>query len=280
LALRGFIIQYVQEVRMDAPRMGCEKLYVMCREFFGDLFDIGRDAFYRILREGGLMLKLKKRHKARTTDSGHEYPRYPNLIHGFVPDRINQLWVSDITYIWTQAGFCFLSLITDAYSHKIVGWQLAPTLVYRYTQEALHRAIEHSQVPLKGLIHHSDRGVQYAYPAYTEILRNQGMRISMTQKGDPLENALAERVNGILKQEWLYLHDFADMRAVRAVLEPAIEFYNTRRPHASNNFLTPQQAERGQGILENRWNKKSWKARGDYPPQGEGLPVKEEKQTK
>ncbi|KAA6317488.1 hypothetical protein EZS27_032365 [termite gut metagenome] len=113
--------------------------------------------------------------------------------------------------------------------------------------------------------------MQYAYPAYTEIVRNEGMRISMTQNGDPLENALAERVNGILKQEWLYLHDFADIRALRAVLEPAIEFYNTWRPHASNNFLTPQQAERGQEILENRWKKKSWKARGDYPPQGEGL---------
>jgi transposase InsO family protein len=269
LALRNFIIHYVKEVRVDAPRIGCEKLFVMCKEFFKDLFCIGRDAFYRILRECGLMLKLKKRHKTRTTDSTHKYPRYPNLTLGFVPERINQLWVSDITYIWTSAGFCYLSLITDAYSHKIVGWKLAPTLAYRYTEEALHSAIESSEKPLKGLIHHSDRGVQYAYPAYTAVLKKEGILVSMTENSDPLENAVAERVNGILKQEWLYLHDFENIEAVRAVLEPAIEFYNMRRPHASNNFLTPQQAESQKGVLENRWKKKSWNGR--YLPESNVL---------
>jgi transposase InsO family protein len=251
--------------------MGCEKLFVMCREFFKDLFCIGRDAFYRILRESGLMLKLKKRHKTRTTDSTHKYPRYPNLIRGFVPEKINQLWVSDITYIWTDEGFCFLSLVTDAYSHKIVGWKLAPTLAYRHTEEALHGAIDSSTKPLRGLIHHSDRGVQYAYPAYTEVLKKEGILISMTENSDPLENAVAERINGILKQEWLYLHDFENIEAVRAVLEPAIGFYNTRRPHASNNFLTPQQAESKEGVLENRWKNRTWNGTGGYSPESNVL---------
>ncbi|KAA6336425.1 hypothetical protein EZS27_015420 [termite gut metagenome] len=162
LALREFIISYVREIRKEAPRIGCEKLFVMCREYFGDLFSIGRDSFYRILRENNLMLRLKKR-KVRTTDSTHPYPRYPNLIRGFVPEEINQLWVSDITYIWTHTGFCFLSLVTDGYSHKIVGWVLAQSLAFHDTEEALWQAISKADKPLTGLIHHSDRGGQYAY---------------------------------------------------------------------------------------------------------------------
>lgn len=255
LALRKFILRHVREVRREAPRMGCEKLYVMCKEEFKELFCIGRDAFYRILQESDLMLRLRKR-KTRTTDSGHPYPRYPNLIRGFVPERINRLWVSDITYVRLMEGFCFLSLITDAYSHKIVGWKLAPTLQYHYTREALEMAIAQAGKPLSGLIHHSDRGGQYAHPNYTEMLRKEGIRVSMTESGDPLDNAVAERINGILKQEWLHFHEFENMEQVRSVLEPAIEFYNTRRPHASIDFLTPEQAQNQQGKLQNRWKKK------------------------
>jgi transposase InsO family protein len=207
---------------------------------------------------------LKKR-KTRTTDSSHGYARYPNLIRGFLPEEINQLWVSDITYIWTAAGFCFLSLVTDAYSHKIVGWRLAPTLAYGHTEEALLMAIGNAKSPLEGLIHHSDRGVQYAYPHYTDVLRKEGIRISMTENGDPLENAVAERINGILKQEWLHGHDFGNEAEVLAVLEPAIEFYNTRRPHASIDYLTPEQAESKRGVLINRWKKKTAKKTTEEP---------------
>ena len=260
-AMEGLVLHHVKEIRQAAPRLGCEKLYIMCKAFFGELFRMGRDAFYRLLGQHNLMLRLKKR-RTRTTDSSHGYPRYPNLVRGWVPGRINELWVCDITYIGTDAGFCFLSLVTDAYSHKVVGWCLAPTLAYRYTEEALRMAINGANTSLQGLVHHSDRGVQYAYPHYTGILHKEGIRISMTENGDPLENALAERMNGIIKQEWLSLHSFANIGEVRKVLEPAIEFYNTRRPHASIGYLTPVEAESRQGALKNHWKKRPRKPGG------------------
>jgi transposase InsO family protein len=170
--------------------------------------------------------------------------------------------VSDITYIRLTEGFCFLSLITDAYSHKVIGWQLAPGLQYSYTCEALRMAIESARSPLSGLIHHSDRGGQYAHPHYTEALRKVGARVSMTESGDPRDNAVAERMNGILKQEWLHFHEFENIEQVRNVLEPAIEFYNTRRPHASIDFMTPEQAEGQRGVLRNRWKKKAGRGTG------------------
>jgi len=255
LLLRGFIIEYVKGIRRLSPRIGCQKLFVMCKSYFGEIFTIGRDAFYTILRESGLMLRLKRR-SCRTTDSTHSYPLYPNLIRNFVPTTINQLWVCDITYVWTMRGFCYLSLITDAYSHKIIGHTLASTLAYHYTEEALDKALETAKGKLDHLIHHSDRGFQYAYEAYTSKLKQHNIRISMTENPDPLENALAERVNGILKQEWLNLHEFTDIEHVRSILEPAIEFYNDKRPHASIDFLTPNQAQERKGVLKNRWKKK------------------------
>lgn len=249
---KSFIISYVLEVRAVAPRMGCEKLHVMCQCQFGDKYRIGRDAFYTLLRSKGLMLKIKKR-KTRTTDSEHPYIRYKNLAKDVVPDAANQLWVADITYIWTSQGFCYLSLITDAYSHKIMGWILADSLKYIHTEEALRQAIASEGVELSGLIHHSDRGVQYAYPAYTDLLREHQIQISMTENGDPLENAVAERVNGILKQEWLSRETFRDIGHINTVLRPVIAFYNTRRPHASIDMLTPEEAHKRQGTLKRRW---------------------------
>lgn len=249
---KSLIISCVLEVRAVAPRMGCEKLHVMCQCQFGDKYRMGRDSFYALLRANGLMLKIKRR-KTRTTDSDHPYIRYKNLAKDVVPDAANQLWVADITYIWTLLGFCYLSLITDAYSHKIVGWILADSLKYIHTEEALRQAIASEEADLSGLIHHSDRGVQYAYPAYTGLLREHHMLISMAENGDPLENALAERVNGILKQEWLGRETFRDMEHIDAVLRPAIAYYNTRRPHASIDMLTPEKAHERRGTLKRRW---------------------------
>lgn len=256
LALRGFIIEFVKQIRQESPLIGCQKLHVMCKTYFKELFCIGRDAFYRILRDSGLMLRLKYRRHYKTTNSCHEYPTYPNLIRGFEPDGINLLWVCDITYIWTLNGFCFLSLVTDAYSHKIIGYSLAPSLAFRYTEQALDMALGTTQGILDKLIHHSDRGFQYAYHCYTNKLRSHHIKISMTENGDPLENAIAERVNGILKTEWLNAYEFNDIGHVRSVLLPAIEFYNNKRPHASIDFLTPKQAQQKEGIIRNRWKKK------------------------
>jgi transposase InsO family protein len=255
LALRGFIIEYVNQIRQESPRIGCQKLYVMCKSYFKELFTTGRDAFYLILRQSGLMLQVKRR-RCRTTQSRHDRPVYPNLIRGFQPVGINQLWVCDITYIWTLEGFCFLSLITDACSRMIIGYTLAPRLEFHYTEAAPDMALETTCGKPEGLIHHSDRGIQYAYPSYTRKLREHHVTISMTENGDPLENAMAERVNGILKQEWLSLYEFKDICHVRRILEPAIEFYNTKRPHAGIDFLTPVQAKEKTGSIKNRWKKR------------------------
>ena len=153
----------------------------MCKDFFGEDFRLGRDAFYRLLHDSGLMIRIRHRH-TRTTNSYHNYRLYPNLIRGYIPTAPNQLWVSDITYIPLSVRFCFLSLVTDAYTREIVGWVLAPTLEYKYTQQALENAIDYVDTDLDGLIHHSDRGVQYAYDLYTNLLVSNRIKISMLSK--------------------------------------------------------------------------------------------------
>lgn len=240
------------EVRGRAPRIGCQKLFEMCRGYFGLKFTLGRDAFYKLLRESGLMLRVRRR-KTRTTHRDLYAPFYPNLIKGLSPTAANQVWVSDITYIWSSQGFCYLFLITDLYSHRIMGWKLCDSLKYKNAEDTLRQAIATAGCSLRGLIHHSDRGFQYTYPDYMTVLAEYGIQVSRTEHGDPLENAVAERVNGILKQEWLSLYTFANAEDVRRILTGAIEFYNQERPHASNNWLTPAQAYMQEGPLERKW---------------------------
>lgn len=217
----------------------------------------GRDAFIGLLREKGLMLRLKKRRYATTTDSDHGMPTYPNLIREFIPDKPNQLWVSDITYIDTLFGFVYLTLITDAYTREIVGKELAKSLHSVHTQQALREAIHTAVIDrgknLEGLIHHSDRGKQYACYEYIKILNKHRIRISMTENGDPLENAIAERVNGILKQEHLNFYEFKSFEEVEEAVEKAANFYNTKRPHLSIEGLTPAQARERTGELKRKW---------------------------
>ena len=156
----------------------------------------------------------------------------------FFRARHNEIWVSDITYVETEEGVCYLSLITDAYSHKIVGWSLGPTLETAYPLKALRMALSGIDAgTARGLIHHSDRGGQYCSDAYVSELRKWGIRISMTQSGDPLENAVAERANGILKSEWLYKMSIPDRATCKAELARIIDFYNTQRPHMSIGWL-------------------------------------------
>ncbi|MDL2243764.1 IS3 family transposase [Bacteroidales bacterium OttesenSCG-928-J19] len=246
---RALVYEYVVSLREDMPRLGCHKLYEKSKLYFGDSLPFGRDAFFDILREKGLMLKSRKRYRPRTTDSNHLYPRYPNLLKGkdLTIDSSCRVWVSDITYIPLEGEgrrFCYLSLVTDAYSRKIVGWRLGENLQYRHTEEALRMAINESKeagFQLEGLIHHSDRGGQYAYPEYTKLLTGEGGKISMTQSGDPKENALAERVNGILKTEWLNYHQYHSYQEVYQAVEKAICLYNTERPHMALGMKMPVQ---------------------------------------
>ena len=195
---------------------------------------------------------------AKTTDSDHNYRKYPNLIKGVVPTHPNQIWASDITYVETNEGVCYLSLITDLYSHKIVGWAVGPTLETVYPLEALKMAYKSiDEETAKGLIHHSDRGSQYCSQNYVSILKSHGSQISMTQTGDPLENAIAERANGILKTEWLYRMTIPTRKVCKKELTRIIAFYNDERPHMSIGNQTPSVAHTQAGPQQKMW-KNPW----------------------
>jgi len=235
------IIETVMEIRSHDPGIGAYKLFIMLKDIYPDKKMIGRTRFYGLLHKRHLML-LPERHK-HTTNSNHRYHRYKNLIKGFVPTAPNQLWVADITYINTLDKACYLHHITDAFTHKIIGWVLSDTLCAVNTIKALDLAIEHSGcTDFSKLIHHSDRGVQYCCDAYVARLVSIHAKISMTETYKPTDNAIAERVNGIIKQEWLYrVKTPLDIEDARVKINNFIEFYNKRRPHMSNGMLTPEQ---------------------------------------
>ena len=218
----------------------------------------GRDAFIEILRKNGLMVHIRRRRRYKTTDSNHHYRKYPNLIKDVVPHRPNEIWVSDITYIETDEGVCYLSLITDAYSHKIVGWALGSTLETMYPLEALRMALDTiDDETASRLIHHSDRGVQYCCDAYVQKLQEYDISISMTEDYKPTDNAIAERVNGIIKMEKVYrMHVFKDIECARDTIGRYIQFYNNRRPHMSIGYKTPSKVHLEQGIQQKMWKKR------------------------
>ena len=258
-------IEAVREIRQENPGIGGYKLWLMLIDMFGRAFVPGRDRFFVLLRRKGLMLpKPKPRH---TTNSNHRYHKYKNLIKGIVLTAANQLWVSDITYIALAGGdVCYLHLITDAYSHKIVGWALARTLKAAITMQALRMAIEQavamkgSEV-LTGLIHHSDRGVQYCCDAYVAMLKAYGISISMTEDYKPTDNAVAERTNGIIKVECVYRQKcFNSFEHACRVIERYIHFYNYRRLHMSIGYKVPAVAHLEQGEQKKMWKNKI------YPP--------------
>lgn len=249
------ILDMVDEYRSQMGRLGGRKLHhLISSRLPGDL-RIGRDRFFRLLGAHGYLLR-NRRVRVRTTNSYHHYHRFPNLIRDFSPDGPCQLYVSDITYLLGKDGvFYYLCLVTDAYSRKIVGWCVWDTLEMSGPLKALKMALEQTPRTAK-LIHHSDRGVQYCSHDYVKMLRDASLEevsISMTESGDPLENAIAERVNGILKTEWLNQMEFASLEDARGKVEQVIRLYNTKRPHASIDMLTPEQAHLTSGPIKRRW---------------------------
>ena len=260
LAREAFVVEYIKEVRSKDPGIGGEKLWMMYRKKFGREESVGYNRFYDIIEKYNLKVR-KRRRRVRTTDSTHDYPLYANLVKEIIPERTNQIWVSDITYISLSAGpekvdggFCYLSLITDIYSKEIIGYSLGRTLETKYTMEALEMAFKRLQGDSgKGLIHHSDRGVQYASYAYTDALKEKGVRISMTESGNPKDNAVAERVNNTIKNELLMGMNFQNMEEVRKALDAAIAFYNTERPHMSLDGMTPSEASHRTGEIRKEW---------------------------
>ncbi|MCY1722310.1 IS3 family transposase, partial [Prolixibacteraceae bacterium Z1-6] len=217
----------------------------------------GRDKFYYLLREHGLLVKWR-RHGPKTTNSNHFYRKYSNLIREIELFSSGRLWVSDITYIRTEKGFVYLSLVTDAYSKKIVGWCLWPDLTSEGALNALKMAISAEGVK-QGLIHHSDRGIQYCCNDYVNYLKGAKINISMTENGDPYENAIAERVNGILKDEYGLNETFADYHSALEATKLAVYKYNNKRPHRSVDFMVPQEAHQQQGPLKKHWKKRKYR---------------------
>ena len=248
------VIGLVEKVREDLPRVSVRKLKViMQKDLDKNKIKIGRDGMFDLLREFDMLVK-SRRFKHYTTNSNHSLPKYPNQIKDVTPNAPNRVWVSDITYIEGSKGFNYLSLITDAYSRKIVGHCLSENYSVKGPIEALKKALQENKVE-RGLIHHSDRGVQYCSKQYTSILKKKKAVISMTENGSPYENAMAERVNGILKTELLLKRYEDRQQAVKAV-EKAIAVYNDKRPHLSIAMLTPKQAHLQNGELKCLWRKK------------------------
>ena len=259
LAREMRIVKAVREIRELDPGIGGIKLWYMLRAMFSTGWMPGRDAFLGLLRCHGLM--QKPRRTRSTTNSNHRYHKWKNLIKGFVPTRANQLWVSDITYIELEGGCCYLHLVTDAYSHKIVGWCLADSLSAVFTLKALRMAIgQAGGGDLSGLIHHSDRGVQYCCDLYVEELQRHGILISMTEDYKPTDNGIAERVNGIIKGESIYRQErrFATYGEALEHIRRFIAFYNGRRPHMSIGNQTPDSVHQQQGEQRKMWKTKSY----------------------
>ena len=256
------IIANVQEIRREDPGIGGYKLWIMLCALFGPGFMPGRDSFYMLLRRYRLMLPPRKaRH---TTNSNHRYHKWKNLVKGLAPMEANRIWVADITYIDLADGsVCYLHLITDAYSHKIVGWMLADSLRSAITMQALEQAIAQAVAmrgsdSLKGLIHHSDRGVQYCCDDYVAMLQSHDISISMTEDYNPTDNAIAERTNGIIKMERVYSQrHFRDVEHARHVIGRYIHFYNHFRPHMSIGYKVPAVAHLERGEQKKMWKKKN-----------------------
>ena len=234
------VISEVLRIRKNHKHMGGRKLFEVLQPFLLDhKIKMGRDAFFDLLQANNLLVRRKKR-KIYTTQSFHWYRKYPNKIKDITPSRPNQIWVSDITYWKINCGYVYISLITDAYSRKIVGYNVADTLEAIETTQALRNALSHLGKNHKALIHHSDRGLQYCCTEYVRLLKENHIEISMTENGDPYENAQAERVNGILKEEYLNDYSIENLAQARLVLDFVIKIYNTERPHMSCSYKTPE----------------------------------------
>jgi putative transposase len=246
------VIEEVLRYRKHQKRLGTRKLLEEMQDFLSaHQFQIGRDAMFDLLAQRGMLVTKRKRRGCITTLSKHRFKKYPNIIRDFIPIAPNQLWVSDITYIHLPNSFAYLSLITDAYSRKIVGFYLSKDLTAKGPLQALKMALK-ANPNIAGLIHHSDRGVQYCCDAYVKLLQDNEIKISMTENGDPLENAIAERVNGILKGELLE-EIFPSFETAQKDVAIACSTYNHLRPHGSIDNLKPAEAHQKSGEMKKRW---------------------------
>ena len=252
LVKEDVILQEVINIRKDLPRLGTRKLYfVIQNKLISHQISFGRDYLFDLLSEHKLLIRQRKR-KAITTDSRHWMRKYSNLVKGLEITRPEQVWVSDITYIRLTNQWGYLSLITDAYSRKIMGYCFRQDLAAEGCIEALKMALN-NRFYNQSIIHHSDRGSQYCSHNYVDLLLKNNIAISMTENGDPYENALAERMNGIIKTEFNLYSSLLGFEQTRNKISKSIKSYNELRPHASCDYLTPNQAHLQSDKLNKRW---------------------------
>lgn len=258
----AIVLEMVRARRINQPKVGTEKLHIMLNnEFNLHGIKMGRDALHELLQANNLTVKRKKRRYVITTDSNHPFYKYSNKIKHIKPLQSEIIWVSDITYIMIAGGnFSYLSLITDAYSKKIVGYHLHASLKAEGSLIALRMALSGRTKLHLELIHHSDRGIQYCCEEYTSLLITSGISISMAEAGNPYENAIAERVNGILKNELGLDMEFQCHESAFQATIKAVQVYNEERIHMSCNNLTPNQAHNMNGELEKKWKLKNYQS--------------------
>lgn len=236
------------------PRLGTRKLHYLLKQHLPPGIEpIGRDWLFKFLREQGLLIPRKKKY-VRTTDSRHWSRQYSNLIKNKRPSRPEQVWVADITYLSLTQGYRYLHLLTDAYSKKIVGYELSKDMSANSTAKALKTALK-ERLYNQPIIHHSDRGLQYHSAVYKDLLRQADITISMTEDGNPYDNAIAERINGILKQEYGLDEVIENENALERLVKQAIYSYNNQRPHLSCWLLTPNQMHQQSTLPVRHWNK-------------------------
>lgn len=250
------VLALVREVRAQMPRLGTRKLYALLHGQFAEReLKVGRDKLFTLLRQRGFLMARRRRY-TKTTDSRHWMHKYPNLLKDVRLERPEQVFVSDITYIATDEGFNYLSLVTDAASKRIMGYCLRADLSPAGCLEALTMALASRRSAEAPLIHHSDRGLQYCSKDYVRLLEAHNVQISMTENGDPYENAIAERVNGILKEEFYLSESFPSHQQTARCVADSIEIYNTRRPHLSCHMMTPAVAHQCRTLDVKSWKKK------------------------
>jgi len=249
----AIIVDLVKKERVVAKRVGGKKLFrILKSALLKHQITIGRDKFFDVLRDNDLLVKRRRR-KVQTTMSRHKLRKYPNLAKDLKIDRAEQLWVSDITYLNVEGLHCYLILITDAYSRKVVGYNFGRNMDTAFCILALENALANRYFPDRKLMHHSDRGLQYCSKAYVGILEKNKIGISMTENGDPLENALAERMNGIFKDNFALDNAFLTFEEAQQTIEKAVQYYNNRLPHSSIDMLTPNEAHHKMGDLKKHW---------------------------
>jgi putative transposase len=230
----------IQKIAVSMPAYGYRRV---CAELKRRKHQVNHKRVRRIMREDNLLC-LRRRPFVRTTDSKHPFTVYPNLAREMVPTGINQLWVADITYIRLLCEFVYLAVVLDAFSRRVIGWELGRTLESELTVNALRRALGARRIG-PGLVHHSDRGVQYASIEYTNLLKERGIQISMSRKGNPYDNAKAESFMKTLKYEEVYRSDYRDEREVRTGIGQFLEkVYNEKRLHSALSYVPPAEFER------------------------------------